>query len=366
MSLVNKKIWIDLEQPKAAIMLNSLIKMFKSEEAEVMITARDYDSTYKLLEEKNIEFTKVGEHGGSKLETKLQTYIERLGGLFPLVKKFQPDYFVTFMSIEGIRIAYGLKIPSIGFNDEPRNIPVCKLMLPFIDHVITPQCIPKEWYIQLCAEARKITQYNGIDEIAWLSEFTPNPKKLKSFDLEKNKYVIMRSEPSSACYFLDRLKPNETLLSEIFPPLFRRFPNHKYLLLVRNQVQKDFLKKTLKKYQDKPNLIITQYLPHLDDLCFYSSLVISGGGTIVRESSLLNIPSIEFFPGETAPQEHFLINNGFPLEHIEGVDRITRRAINIIEEGSNAERDIQSVQNKIKKYDNPNKICFNYVKVNMG
>jgi len=40
--------------------------------------------------------------------------------------------------------------------------------------------------------------------------------------------------------------------------------------------------------------------------------VISGGGTLVRESSLLSVPSIEYFPGDSAPQETFLLNSGFP------------------------------------------------------
>ncbi|GAH26709.1 unnamed protein product, partial [marine sediment metagenome] len=62
-----------------------------------------------------------------------------------------PDYFITFLSIEGTRIAYGLQIPSMGINDEPRNEPVCKLLHPFIENIITPECIPIEWYTRLHA-----------------------------------------------------------------------------------------------------------------------------------------------------------------------------------------------------------------------
>ena len=34
----------------------------------------------------------------TKLENKLETYIDRLKALLPLVKTFSPDYFVTFLS----------------------------------------------------------------------------------------------------------------------------------------------------------------------------------------------------------------------------------------------------------------------------
>jgi len=164
MSLSGKRIWIDIEQPKTAVMFNSLWKMFENENAELLITARDYDSTYQILNNSDVRYKKIGRHGGEKLENKLETYIDRLKDLFPIIKKFSPNYFVTFLSIEGTRVAYGLKVPSIGINDEPRNEPVCKLIHPFIGNIITPKCIPKDLYIKLHADPEKIIRYNGLDD----------------------------------------------------------------------------------------------------------------------------------------------------------------------------------------------------------
>ena len=357
------KIWIDIEQPKTARMFQSLIRMFQREGSELLITARDYDSTYKILDNHNTPYKKVGEHGGASLENKLDAHIDRLKELLPLVTNFSPDYFVNFISVEGIRIAYGLQIPSIGFNDEPRNVPVCKLIFPFIGNLITPKCIPKENYIELGLDPKKIIRYDGIDEIAWISEFEPDPSILKEHNLNKGEYVVMRSEPSSACYFIDELKPNETLLAKIFPPLFRKFPSYKFFLLVRSQGQEAYLKKQLKQFTENKNLIITRYIPELNNLCFYSGLVISGGGTIVRESSLLGVPSIEYFPGKTAPQEHFLRNNGFPLEHIRNLDQIINHSKDILKQTPSEDRFTEGFKEKISKFENPNEICFNFVKL---
>ena len=363
MSLKGKKIWIDIEQPKSAIMFRSLIKLFKKEQPELLITARNYDSTYQILDDFSVSYKKVGKHGGNRLDDKLSTYIDRLKDLFPLVKKFSPDYFITFLSVEGTRIAYGLKIPSIGFNDEPRNEPVCKLIHPFIGNIITPGCIPKEWYIQLYADPEKIIQYNGLDEIAWLSEYTPNPEVLDKFDLEKGKLVLIRSEPSHACYLVDKLKPEETMISEFLPPIYKEFPNYKYLILVRTNKQEKFLSKKLKELSKEKNIMITQYLSNIVDLCFYGALTISGGGTIVRESSLLNVPSIEFFPGDSAPQEQFLMKNGFPLEHIKDTKQLIKRSIEILTQGPSSERfKMSSFKEKISQFENPVEICFDFVK----
>ncbi|MFX1386070.1 MAG: DUF354 domain-containing protein [Promethearchaeota archaeon] len=363
MKLSGKRIWIDVEQPKTAVMFNSLVKMFENEDAELLITARDYDSTYKILDDSDIRYKKIGRHGGEKLENKLETYINRLKQLFPIIKKFSPDYFITFLSIEGVRIAYGLKIPSIGMNDEPRNEPVCKLIHPFIGNIITPECIPIDLYIKLHTDPEKIIRYNGLDEIAWISEYTPNPEILHNFDVEKGKYVIIRTEPSHASYLIHKIRPEETLINEFLPPIYKKFPNYKYFLLVRSVKQEKFLYKGLKTLSKENNIIITQYLPNILDLCFYGALVISGGGTIVRESSLLNVPSIEFFPGESAPQEKFLIKNGFPLEHIRDSNRIIERVNDILNQGPTSERfKISSFKEKINQFENPNKICFNFVK----
>ena len=362
MNLSGKKIWIDVEEPKTAVMFKSLIEMFQNEGAKLLITARDYDSTFQILDNLKVNYYKIGKHGGEKLEDKLITYIDRLRDLLPHVKKFLPDFFVTFSSVEGTRIAYGLKIPSIGFNDEPRNESVCKLIFPYLNNIITPQCVPLEWYVNLCADAKKIIRYNGIDEIAWLSDFSPNPQELEKFDLDKGKYVLMRSEPTFASYFIDKLEPEETMISQIFPPIYKEFPNHKYFLLVRSEKQEQYLKNKIVAYSKDNNIIITRYLPNLVNLCFYSALIISGGGTIVRESSLLEVPSIEYFPGETAPQEHFLINNGFPLEHIKDIKMIIERSIEILQKGPLGSRFNFSFKEKIRQFENPIKVCFNHVK----
>ena len=62
MSLKNKKIWFDIEEPKTAVMFNSLLKRFQEEDAELLITARDYDSTFHILDDLAVNYQKVGKH----------------------------------------------------------------------------------------------------------------------------------------------------------------------------------------------------------------------------------------------------------------------------------------------------------------
>lgn len=364
--LQNKKIWIDLEEPKAPIMFAHMIRWFQEEGAELLITARDFDSTFNILDDMDLDYLKVGAHGGDTIVQKMKTYIERLDGLFEVVVPFQPDFFVTFGSVEGPRLSMGLQIPSIGFSDEPRSYFVSKQLFPFIDQLITPECIPIEDYLAIHADRKKIIRFNGIDEIAWLSHYTPNPALMEEFGIQRGKFVLMRSEPASADYFLHKLKPEETLISQIFPPLYAQHPDYTYFLLVRNDKQEKWLRDQLKEYGSFPNVRITQYLPHIVDLCFYAAVVISGGGTIVRESSLLHVPSIEFFPGDSAPQEIFLTSNGFPMEHIRDPKIIVKRALDIMAAGPGQDRFNLSFRTHIAQFEDPCRICFDYVVDKLG
>ncbi|MFX1496628.1 MAG: DUF354 domain-containing protein [Promethearchaeota archaeon] len=362
MNLNKKRIWIDIEEPKTAIMFKSLVSKLEEEKASLLITARNYDSTFQILDDLEINYIKVGKHGGEKLDGKLKAYIDRLGDLFPYIFKFKPEFFITFSSIEGTRISYGLKVPSIGYNDEPRNVHVCKLLFPYLDQIITPECVPKEWYINLHANPEKLIRYNGIDEIAWLTEFTPNNDILKKFDVQKGQYIIIRSEPSFASYFLSKLEPEKTLISDFFPLIFKKYPNLKYFIIPRTDKQENYLKVKLRDYIRNKNTILTRYLPNMSNFCFYSALVISGGGTIVRESSLLGVPSIEFFPGDTAPQESFLINNDFPLFHIKNYKKVAEKAIEILSSNPKPNRFSEAFRERLNDFENPNEICFKKIK----
>ncbi|UYP47329.1 hypothetical protein NEF87_003614 [Candidatus Lokiarchaeum ossiferum] len=361
MKLQGKKIWIDVEEPKTGIMFKSLFQKFLDAGAELLITARDFDSTHKIMDDVGIKYIKVGKHGGADIQEKLKTYIDRLADLFPIITKENPDFLVTFGSVEGTRIAYGLQIPSIGFSDEPRSVHVSKLYFPYIGMLITPDCIPIEQYNALHATNDRIIRYNGIDEVAWLRHYQPNPDILNKFNVEPGKFVLMRSEPTFACYFVDKLQPDETFIAKYFPKMFKACPDQTYFLLVRTEGQERWLKEQLKEYLPNEKIRITRYLPNIVDLCFYASIVVSGGGTIVRESAMLNVPSIEYFPGESAPQEIWLIENGFPMEHLRETDQIISRCIELIQKGPGKDRFTDAFKKRIMDFEDPNQICYNYV-----
>ena len=211
------KIWIDACEPKTVIMLKPLYEKLKNEH-EIYITSRDFDSTLYLLEKYNLPHHKAGKHGGGTKLGKLKSYSQRLKKLINITEKEKPDFLFCLASPEALRIAFGLGIPNIIFNDEPRSKGVVSLTLSLADQVIVPRCIPLEWYLKYLDE-NKLIRFNGIDEMGWLSEFQPNEAFLGPLNLTKEEYLIFRTEPTKAQYLADKMKPHESQLTEIIPDL---------------------------------------------------------------------------------------------------------------------------------------------------
>lgn len=324
------KVWLDFCEPKSVTMLRSLYERLM-EDYEVLITARDFDSTFYLLNKWGVDYIPVGKYGGRYLIEKLRAYSDRLSMLIDIIHEKKPDFLFCITSPEALRISFGLQIPNIMFNDEPRSIGPCTTTFPYIDQIIAPKCIPIEWYLEYGLKKESIIRFNGIDEVGWLNNFKPSKDVIKALNLEVENYVVCRTEPTKAGYLFDKMEPQDTQLTEIIPKLLKIKPNLKYLILTRNEEQYESLKKIFKIEIDKDSIRIYSGLDQLAHIMYFSKLVITGGGTMVRESALLGVPSIEFFPLETYPQEQFLIDNGFPLKHFHNaIDSVTQ-AIEYIE-----------------------------------
>lgn len=351
------KIWLDFCEPKSVTMLRPLYERL-SNYHNVFITSRDFDSTLYLLERWGVKHTLVGKYGGASLMGKLKSYSNRLSELIPIIEKEKPEFLFCITSPEALRISFGLQIPNIMFNDEPRSFGPCTTTFPYVDQIIVPDCIPIEWYLNYGLRKEKIIRFNGIDEVGWLRSFKPDKNIVNGLNLEADRYIVCRTEPTKAGYLLDKMKPNETQLVKIIPKLIELAQEFKFLILTRNDEQFNYLKKLFSIEIKKDIIRIYKGLDQLAHIMFFSKLVISGGGTMVRESALLGVPSIEFFPLETYPQEQFLIENNFPLTHSHKIQDTIKQAITFIEGDYKV-----NTFSKIKELENPIEIALKQFKV---
>ncbi len=358
------KVWLDFCEPKSITMLRPLYNRLIKEH-EVFITARDFDATYDLLNDWGVPYIKVGEHGGADLKGKLHSYIDRLNALLEIVEEKQPDFLFCITSPEAIRIAFGLGLPHIMFYDEPRSVGCSKLTLPMVDLVVVPRPIPFEWYEKYGVSEDRTLRFNGIDEVGWLNkhDFTPNSHYLEEFNLKKQNYIVFRTiATQSYAHLSERMEPHESLLTEIIPELEREIPNNKmdlqYVILPRYEEQYIHMQEVFSKYISSGKIILERSISHLADIMYFSSMVVSGGGTMVRESALLGVPSIEFIGSETYPQEQFLIDNGFPLVHVKKTEKIIQKIRHFLKDDPR-----QNTWDKIENLDNPIEVALEKFRV---
>ena len=118
------------------------VVLLRNSDHEVLCTSRRYREATELARIKKLDLTVVGKHGGADRYDKLRESAMRSYELAEVVKRFGPDLAVTFSSPEGSRIAFGLGIRHIGFNDSPHAEAVAKLTIPLMKKLCCPWVIP--------------------------------------------------------------------------------------------------------------------------------------------------------------------------------------------------------------------------------
>ena len=303
----------------------------------MLVTARDFDSTIPLMDSWGVPYLKVGKHGGGTYAGKLRSYSDRLSQLVDFAEQEQPEFLFGLACPEALRVSFGLQIPNIIFNDEPRSVGVIKLSLPFVNHLIVPEPIPTEWYTPFGISEDKVHKFHGIDEVAETVRFTPDPTVIEDANLMPGQYVVCRPEQTAAQYHMNRLGEGDSELMVLLDPLLAEYPDLTYLVVPRNSAQRANLEHY---YADSPDVVFRNYLDPIEQYLFHAKLVVTGGGSFVRQSALMNIPSVEFFPIPAYPQEQFLIENGFPLVHLLDPHDNPQAGVEMLESHASSQGDI--------------------------
>ena len=307
------KIWIDISNAPHAHFFKHLIKRLKE---DVVVTTRAFDSVPQILDINNISYTIIGSHGGSDVKEKLLASSKRILELAEFIADQDIDLAIYKHSVEAPRVAYGLQIPSLCVVDNEHAVAQNKLMLPLSTKVVAPRCIPAEKIMQFGVKRKDLIQFNGICELAHVSNFTPDPGVLTTLGLNPDqKIVVMRPEPAKANYFNgDRKK---TIIKKILQNnsfdqcvVFPRFDEQKKVLQF-------------------PNTVIPEEAVDALSLMYYADLVISAGGSMNREAICVGTPAISTYPEKLLSVTRFLIDLGLKKHSVQ-VPQILKYAHKLI------------------------------------
>jgi len=342
---MKKLIWFNANVPKDSLMVAAIIKRLQRKGYNFLVTTREHESTSHLLEYLGVKPIVVGKYGGRTLKEKLIASLKRGLDLINILDDYPaPSWTIHFACPEVARVAYGLGYKNIVIEDTAHASIVHRLTLPLADFFITPKCNPKSLFVHMI-NPEKILQYNGVDPVEWITAFPPKSEVIKELNLDPSRpIVVLRPAETFAYYYLHITKGRSLLFEDrIIKYMLENTPEVQIVVLPRYEEQRNTL---IKNFKDK--IVIPKKFILAFNLIAFSTLLITGGGTMVQEGALLGIPSLYYFPKRIAYAD-YLEKKGFPVIHAPTYKEIKDWVSRILKDPDEYRVDTASMLKKLEK-----------------
>jgi len=281
------RIWYDACTGKQIRYAVAIAKRLRALGHELTLTTRSHPDTLPLAKLLKEEFITIGRYDPTSKFSMLRESSKRQLLFCRMFEKKVPDVAISHRSVELCRVAFGLGIPNIATHDTEFADVINRLTMKLIDFLVVSKALPKrsvEGY-----GIKKIFQFDGVDEVAWIKNFKPAIK----YDY-KRPLIIVRELESKAAY----AKGEE----DVTKFLAKKLTSLGNVLF-------------LPRYQRKPEkgLIVPKEFIDTASLVSQADLVISAGGTISREASLQGVPTIVIPLLGRYHVNNYLSKKGFPI-----------------------------------------------------
>ena len=264
---------------------------------EILCTSRKYREAVELARIKRLSLTFVGSHGGADRYNKLRQGARRTYELAEVVKQFGPDVAVTFSSPEGSRVAFGLGIRHICFNDSPHAEAVAKLTIPLTSKLYCPWVIPHTAWSGYGIAKKNIVHYRALDPAAWLKYHNDDIQEVK----QEKRMILLRLEESKASYIADKKISTTRMIDSFVAKLWQ---SANILVLCRYE---DQIAEVESRYGNKVQVL--RDVVEGTTLIKSTQLFVGAGGTMTAEAALLGKPTISIAPIQFYV-EKYLVRSG--------------------------------------------------------
>jgi len=281
------RVWYDACTGKHVRYGVAVAKRLRQLGHEVTLTTRKHPDTVPLARFLNENFIVVGKYSPKSLLTRLRESVRRQLAFCKIFGGAVPDVAISHGSVDQLRVAFGLGIPTITTVDTPYADAVHRLTLPLADYVVASKAIPKET-LQKYGVKGEIVQFDGVDEVAWIRGFKP----LVQYDFGRP-LIVVRELEERAVYAKKRF--SSIALAKKLTGLGKVV----FLSRYRRRRIKD--------------LIVPEGFVDSASLVAQADLFVGAGGTITREAALQGTPAIvvNVFRGQHV--NDYLAEKGFPI-----------------------------------------------------
>jgi uncharacterized protein len=293
-------IWVDLTNPAHVIVLRPLVELLEAGGHEVTLTARPLSHTTELLDDWGHPYTAIGHHGGAGRVGKALAAGSRTAQAFAFARGKRFDYGLAHGSTDLPPVGRLLRIPNTTMFDYEWARLQHELNCRLATRVLVPDAIPAERLAPYGARPPKLVQYPGLKEEYYLGDFEPNESVLGELGFDRERVVsVVRTAPSYALY----LGGSE---NELLPRVLRRLLDEEAQVVVLART--DDQRRALRELDG--SLIVPEHAVDGRSLAAFADLVVSAGGTMIREAAVLGTPVWSIFEGRLGAVDELLIAEG--------------------------------------------------------
>jgi len=294
------RVWVDLTNSAHVVVLRPLVELLEAGGHEVTLTARPLSHTTELLDDWGHPYTAIGQHGGASRLGKALAAGSRTAQAFAFARGRRFDYGLAHGSTDLPAVGRVLGIPNTTMFDYEWARLQHELNCRLATRVLVPDAIPAERLASYGARPPKLVRYPGLKEEYYLADFEPDESLLDDLGLERELIVaVVRTAPSYALY----LGGSE---NELLPRVLRRLLDQgaQVVVLARTDEQRRALREL------DASLVIPERAADGRSLAALADLVVSAGGTMIREAAVLGTPVWSIFEGRLGAVDEQLIAEG--------------------------------------------------------
>ena len=294
------RVWVDLTNPAHVIVLRPLVQLLEAGGHEVTLTARPLSHTTELLDDWGHPYTAIGHHGGASRAGKALAAGSRTAQAFAFARGKRFDYGLAHGSTDLPPVGRLLRIPNTTMFDYEWARLQHELNCRLATRVLVPDAIPAVRLEPYGARPPKLVQYPGLKEEYYLGDFEPDESMLGELGLDPSGVIaVVRTAPSYALY----LGGSE---NELLPRVLRRLLDEEAQVVVLART--DDQRRALRELDG--SLIVPKHAVDGRSLAALADLVVSAGGTMIREAAVLGTPVWSIFEGRLGAVDELLIAEG--------------------------------------------------------
>jgi predicted glycosyltransferase len=294
------RVWVDLTNPAHVVVLRPLVDLLEASGHEVTLTARPLSHTIELLDDWGHPYTALGHHGGAGRVGKGVAAASRTAQAFRFARGKGFDYGLAHGSTDLPPVGRVLRIPNTTMFDYEWARLQHELNCRLATRVLIPDAIPAERVERYGARPPKLVRYPGLKEQYYLDGFEPDASVAAELGVDRRRILaVVRTAPSYALY----LGGSE---NELLPRVLRRLLDEgaQVVVLARTDEQRRRLREL------DAGLIVPERAVDGRSLAALADLVVSAGGTMIREAAVLGTPVWSIFEGRPGAVDEQLAREG--------------------------------------------------------